>query len=423
LATQALYDKAMAGSLDDLTALSKINPTNPQYDLQIGRVFDVLQYRMNLPGSLTKEHFMSAAVSVLCLENLGAHSVGEVSASLSEGFTRVWPAFWNIIGSAFVPSLKQQKLSIEARRFARRAIAAVCSVFGQDDSTINKMISTPGLSSLTLEIWSMEVENPEYHPWDDKDWSSITSFLQNVFIFLSKEKNRLEDFLAPMNGDMKSLASTALKHVRLAFYRKQPNLDCVIWNIHIMATLSKTCDPIRNAFLAQHSVPAVTKILVAITAETPSPGTASLKVRAIGYALWNLLHLIQSTNGVTWVIQALEAKLMFALIRCEPWLPYEADTILVDNLYPFLNNILPNYSAYRSVLCVIEKSLTKIQQLGMDSGKSHDIPLWKAWNSFVEIAESRMEILQSAPGGQLRTHERCHNEEVGLDISLLESII
>src|ERR1700683_91562 len=115
------------------------------------------------------------------------------------------------------------------------------------------------------------------------------------------------------------------------------------------------------------------------------------------------------------VIQALEAKLMFALIRCERWLPFMHDDP-ADFFYPFLNKFLPNYSVYRSVLCVIEKYLTKILQLGLDAGKSQDIPLWNAWNSFVQLIESRMEILQLAPGGLLKTHERCYSATVSLII-------
>ncbi|KIM77085.1 hypothetical protein PILCRDRAFT_12271 [Piloderma croceum F 1598] len=240
----------------------------------------------------------------------------------------------------------------------------------------------------------------------------MAAFCYQVLISIAKSNEtatrKLDQFLAPMDGDMKSLASTALKHVHHAFYRKQPDWDCVIWNTHIMTVLSDFRDPIRHALLAQHSISFVTKMLLAITADAPSSATASLKAQAIQYGFWNLLLLIQSTDGVTWVIQALEAKLMFALIRCQPWLPHMTDDP-AEFLNPFLNRILANYSAYRSVLCVIEKYLTKIQQSGLAAGISRDTPLWNAWNAFVEIVESRIEILRSAPGGILRAHERCHN--------------
>ena len=267
-----------------------------------------------------------------------------------------------------------------------------------------KMVSTPGFNALVLEMWSAEVENPNhYQPWDDDNCGTISGFMDQVFIFFSvqKEKRNLQEFLlpAPIHGDAKNLVSTALKHLHHAFHRAVPNLHCLIWNTHIISALSGTYDPIRYAFLAQHSVSAVTKILVAMTAETPSPTTAPLKAQAITYAFWNVLMMIQSTDGVTWVIQALEAKLLFALVRCEPWLQY-MDGDPAQFLYPFLHKLLPNYMVYRSVLCVIEKSLAKIQQLGLDGGKSrgYETPLWKAWEAFVQLAESRLEVLQTAPG-------------------------
>lgn len=130
-------------------------------------------------------------------------------------------------------------------------------------------------------------------------------------------------FLAPMKGDMASFAYTALKHQYDAFHRAQPQLDCVLWNKHIMTVLSDTCDPaLCNALLAQHVVLAITKILVSLTAQIPSFPSATLKGKAISYAFWNLLRWVTSTDGVTWITQALKAKLMFALIRCEHWIPF-----------------------------------------------------------------------------------------------------
>jgi hypothetical protein len=125
----------------------------------------------------------------------------------------------------------------------------------------------------------MEVEHPDCQPWDDEDCYSMSAFIDRVCIFTSQsdDKQRLQQFLAPMNGDMKSLVSTALKHHHHAFYRTHPNLDCVIWNTHIMTVLSGISDLLRNAFLAQHSIRAVTKILVSLTAEAPSSETVSLK--------------------------------------------------------------------------------------------------------------------------------------------------
>jgi hypothetical protein len=410
----------MKGSRSDLIKLSNIDPANPHYDSQLGRLFNVLHYRMNLPASLTASpgNLNSTTAFRVCLSNL--HKQNEGSARLSEGFTRLWPAIWKVIGSVLFPCLIQDNFTTETRQFARREVVGMCSVLGRDDPILLEMISTPGFSSLALEIWAMEVERPEYQSRDDGYCTSMAAFLDRVFILASQEKHELEVFLEPMNGDMKYLASTALKHLQHAYFRKRPNMHCVIWSVHIITVLSGIRDPIRNAFLTQNCVPAVTKFLVTITAEVLSPATASLKGEAIAFGFWNLLLMMQATDGATWVIQALEAKLMFALVRCEPWLSYMDDDP-VKYLYPFLNQILPNYSAYRSVLCVIEKSLTKIQQSGLDAGKSQDTPLWNAWNSFVKVAEYRLEILASAPGGLLRTQERCHSATVSPDILLSTS--
>jgi len=222
-------------------------------------------------------------------------------------------------------SLTQYALPAETHQLARTAAAQVCGALGRDDPTMTKLISTSRFNSFTLRVWPMEVEHLDYQLRDDERWVSMAAFLDQVFIVSGEgdEKHELEQFLAPMNGDMKSPASTALKHFHHAFYRKRPNLDCVIWNIHIMTVLS---DSVRNAFLAQNSIAAVTKVLVAMTAESPSPATTFLKAKAIRFLFWNLMPLVQSTDGVTWIIQALEAKPIFALLHfcdvslgCRTW--------------------------------------------------------------------------------------------------------
>jgi hypothetical protein len=422
-----MYKRAMGGSLEDLTSLAEIDPGDPQYNSQIGRVFDVLLYRMNLSfqsPTTQIELFSLSTAYCCCLMNLRP-SGDEVPDGLSKGFTRVWPAIWKVFGSTFVPSVTRHTVNAEGCRFANRLIVDVCRVLGLDNITMLQMITTPGFSSVVLEIWSMEVEHSDYQPWHDEDGSSMSGFLDRMLIFINNQddKHMLEQFLAPTNADMKFLASTALKHHRHSFYQTQPDWDCVIWNTHIITVLSGIHDPLRHAFLAQHSIPAITKLLVTLTAETPLSATALLKGKVISYSLWNLIQSVDTTDGVTWVIQALEAKLMLALVRCECWLPFLHDDP-EDFFYPFLNKILPNYSAYRSVLCIIDKYMGKIQQLGLDAGKSQDTPLWKAWNCFVELVESRMEVLQLAPGGLLRAHERCQNAAVSLiNFRSLESTI
>src|ERR1700727_437792 len=108
----------MEGSLDDFSTLSKIDPANPHYASQIGRV---LHYRMNLPRppATSLEHFTSAVVFCSCLIQLSERNGGEASVDLSEGFTRLWPAIWKIIQSTFVPSVTQHTIDAVVRQFAR----------------------------------------------------------------------------------------------------------------------------------------------------------------------------------------------------------------------------------------------------------------------------------------------------------------
>src|SRR5882762_158955 len=105
--SKAMYKRAIGGSLEDLTSLAEIDPGDPQYNSQIGRVFDVLLYRMNLSfqsPTTQIELFSLSTAYCCCLMNLRP-SGDEVPDGLSKGFTRVWPAIWKVFGSTFVPSV------------------------------------------------------------------------------------------------------------------------------------------------------------------------------------------------------------------------------------------------------------------------------------------------------------------------------
>jgi hypothetical protein len=168
----------------------------------------------------------------------------------------VWLEVWKIIESILIFSVRLSALHAETRQFARKQIVDVC-VLGHDDHTLLQMISTPDFDLLALEMWLMEIEDPECQHWDGDHCSSMAAFLDLLFSSVKDQsdgKQRLEAFLAPMNGDMTYIASTALKHLHDAFYRVRPNLDCVLWNTHIMTVLLGIFDPLGNVLHRRNTI-------------------------------------------------------------------------------------------------------------------------------------------------------------------------
>jgi hypothetical protein len=208
----------MKGSLHDLISLADIDPAHSNYGSQIDKVFDVLHHcisqtpvleRLRLTASV---HFFLAKL----------HNDCDVSARLSAGFIRIWPSVWKIVRSFCFPLLQQHKVVVGTRRIVRGEVIAILSILGDDHPTMLWMISTPGFSSLVVEIWSMEVDHPDYEPWDDEQYTSMALVLDRVLGALTPSNCTseigLEQFLGSRVQDLKSLASTALKHLHHAFY-------------------------------------------------------------------------------------------------------------------------------------------------------------------------------------------------------------
>lgn len=274
-------------------------------------------------------------------------------------------------------------------------------------------------------MWSDELEHPE----ELEKNITIADLSDDMLSHLRREPDKIDEFLSSTKGNLKSLAATALKHIQYALTHRSPSMYRLGCSIHTVTILSKRHDPICHLLQAQHCMALVTKVLYTLTLEPPvtlsstedivGSQSNSEKAYPILCALKDILTGIAVTDGVTWIIEALDAKFLFALIRCELWLPYlnEQDDLEVC-LYPFLKTALPTYSVYRSCLLVMDKYLTKIQDLGLDTGaRASEVvsPFWKAWNEFTALVEFRKSILISTPGGLIQNpRDRCHNATVSL---------
>lgn len=421
------YSKGMKGSLATLTFLSDMDPAHPRYPSQIIRAFDVISHCLTRAnrGGYAADPFETTTKLCDFLTTIYLKNNRMPSPALSSCFAKVWPAMWKNLQTTFIPCFTHKILApIQTIRHSKNHFIDLLYTIGGDKQVISKMISTPGLNSLVFDLWSTEIDDTE-EVLDAN--STITGFIDVAIIHLSlSDPDNMDPFLSPMEGNLKSLATTALKHLHHASTYHPVSLHHLIWTIHIITVLSNSYEPISPIFLAQHRIASLSKVLCLLTAEPPpeEPCTeaiarlVSLKVGAIEYTLWNLVQGIVLADGLTWVIEALEAKFLIALVRCEPWIPLLNDLDMC--LYPFLTDILPGYSAYCSCLHVMDKFITKIRESGLDSaGESHggseaQSSFWKDWNAFTALVKSRISILASAPGGLVRgTRDRCHNAIVG----------
>lgn len=114
-------------------------------------------------------------------------------------------------------------------------------------------------------------------------------------------------------------------------------------------------NPLRHAFLSSDIIPTFTKVALATAKQLNSGGSPDGRdwtgplVASLGY----LVNYIESTDGFSWVVQALKAGLLIAIADISPhWRSIEEEE--QEWLLGILKDILPRYMVYRSVIIAIE---------------------------------------------------------------------
>ncbi|TFK48440.1 hypothetical protein OE88DRAFT_1664242 [Heliocybe sulcata] len=207
------------------------------------------------------------------------------------------------------------------------------------------------------------------------------------------------DLMAPVRPRRQQIASATTEFLRDIHSHLPDDPTHVSRNIQIVTLLSEHDGTLRHAFLSENCVSVVTKLLVKLTARHPSEISEEVDRHgaAVQAALWNLYLMLNYGDTTAWMIQALDAKLLLALLRCEPWLPYLAGNE-EDCFYWLLTDKLPGYTVYRSVLLVMASSWTSIVQSQMHLNRFSNDSVWTdSWGVFVSRLRSQLELLSSAP--------------------------
>lgn len=429
---QMLYAKAMGRSHDALTFLSTdTDPTDSAYKWQIKRVFIALSHCLalaNRDGSNGTPTLLETSMFCRCLSTILHKADLEEHGFLLSCFVKIWPLLWRNLGLACIPRLNGTipipiRFRISLRNKFIWLLVTLTNHPGKQNSIIPGLLTTPGFTMLVLELWASELDDG-----DDRLDTDLTMarVVDNIVVHLGINA-KFDDLISPMTAQQLNwLATTAVKHVE---YASDLPVTCraihhLITSLHIVTILSSKCRPIAPLLQAQHRMVVVTRVLFSLTLGPPVPFSQGIaasvrsdKAWAIICALINISTGVSVTDGITWLIEALEADLLIALVRCEPWerylvMPNSAE----ECLYPFLTNVLPTYSVYRSCLIVMDKHLTKIRKLGLDAAARQSgvlSPFWRAWDEFVTLVESRKAILAClSPGGIIDSREECHNAVV-----------
>lgn len=240
--------------------------------------------------------------------------------------------------------------------------------------------------------------------------------------FSQRESWDWSEILCPFGGEADALAATTLDRLRQDAARIPVNYDLVIWDIHLITTLSVN-ELIRIPLLNQHSMVVLTNVINSMVGRYAIINQRPLVAKCISYGYWYIRAYVESTEGLPWVTQIVEAGLLSAMLSTEPWIRHLGgpDSEDWEPLFLLLELIIPQYSMYGSVLKPIIKRLTAIEAAGLPGKLDKDGLLFQSWTEFQTVVRNRAALYNLTVSNETYI-ESCQNAKVCL-LSLFHSSV
>lgn len=362
-----------------------------------------------------------ASLSPIILKHVLCSEVDNTVQTLLLHWTELYQ--WIVyLKSAFVD---QEDVDLSFRLLAKRCIVDFLGIC--DDTFLHDLfdlvVSSPGIIAILFSLWHLETKDTRFYLPDDPAPHPIfhlPAILDSwMCAFSQQETWDWSEILCPFGGDADALALTALDHLRQDVARIPINYDLIVWDTHLITTLSIN-DAIRTSLLNQHSMTLVTSVVCSVVDQYTAPATDKhcIAAKCISYGYWYIRTYVESTEGLPWIAQTIEAGLLPAMLSTEPWTKHlnGQDSEDWEPLFLLLGEIIPKYSMYNSVLKPMVKRL-KAVDLGSLLGKlEKDGLLFRSWSVFETIVMRRAALYDSPVGNE--THiESCQNAKVCLPFS------
>lgn len=273
------------------------------------------------------------------------------------------------------------------------------------------MVGTPRTLEIATRLWFEE---------EDTSTVSQTNSPMGTCLMYSLLEDATFDSLQRVHkaaGKKASLvAKFAIGNIRKALVSPHFNGAHLTIHLELINRISRYSEhPFRNALLSTNAIWVVTSVLVKLGNAMNSSNDLTLVDAMISSFIY-LYNCLETTDGFTWVNQAIGAGLLQAFCDCSPkfGMIHKED---LDMILSIFNTILPRYLVYRSVLESIDHSMKKIDR----------DPHWKriagsiakkTWLDFRTLAEERLVVTWKA---EVLKDARltCDNVKVSLPVFLL----
>lgn len=216
------------------------------------------------------------------------------------------------------------------------------------------MINTPQTWEIATRMW-IEEEESQTTP------QSVTGF--GTYLMCSLIEDASFDNLQFVNKAAEEnallVAGLAIRHTRNALMAPQVHGHRFATHIELLSRFSRYPEhPFRHALLNKNVFSLITSALAKLAKILDSDNDPTLITAMI--SCFHYLHdYLESTDGFTWVAQAIRTGLLRAFCDCSPKFGVLTQAQL-DMILRIFKTILPRYVVYRSVVDVMNRVMEKM---------------------------------------------------------------
>ena len=228
-----------------------------------------------------------------------------------------------------------------------------------------------------------------------------------------RTKEHLDRVLVAVNGKAGAITKVAIARLKRVLDTRPLNpsrLDAELSAINALSIMLS--HPLRHAFLGANVIWYATSALGPISADMASSHD-SMFLDAMSTAFLIVYNHLDSTDGFTWVSQAVGAGLLTYFAGCSQYFS-RLHPIDLDRVQLLVSQKLPPYLVYRSVLEAMTPSMNRINE-GSKRTNILSSPAKDTWLAFETLYNERVAYLTHSRSldGRLRA---CDNLKVGLDL-------
>lgn len=276
------------------------------------------------------------------------------SSILAPKFIRAWPDIfkWSVF---FAQTAWLPQSSPILKRSTADVVASAWFTFTQIESVKDVMVSTKGSLEIAARFW-VDEDSPNLPPtrFDMPVASALLdAFLKKETYGPGQADNDANTVVIAAGGSAPNIAKLAMVKLRAA--ANAPKWDEKRLTI-FLDLIGHFCvsrsHQLRNSFLGLKAIGFCAKIAVQ-AANLKNLGGPEMLLAVYVAALGFIRNCVQSTDGFSWVIQAIKGGFLIALADGSPHFdqlhPEDFDMIM-----DLLRTIMPRYMVYRSVISALD---------------------------------------------------------------------